>query len=108
MARQRWAEYLTLLVTASLLPVEVYELTERVPPFKVIAFVINVAVVVYLLLAKRLFGLRGGPAADERARAADVGWGALERSSPKAAAAPVSGAQQRDRLAERRYASNVS
>ncbi len=74
---KRWAEYLTLLVTASLLPVEVYELTEGVTPFKVTAFVINVAVVVYLLFAKRLFGLRGGQEAEERLRAADVGWGAL-------------------------------
>ena len=74
---KRWAEYLTLLVTASLLPVEVYELTEGVTPFKVTAFVINVAVVVYLLFAKRLFGLRGGQEAEERLRAADVGWDAL-------------------------------
>ena len=43
---------------------------------------INVAVVVYLLVAKRLFGLRGGAAADEAMRAADVGWPALERTAP--------------------------
>jgi hypothetical protein len=50
-----------------------------------VAFVINVAVVVYLLYAKRLFGLRGGAKADEEIHAADVGWGALERSAPEAA-----------------------
>jgi uncharacterized membrane protein (DUF2068 family) len=81
---KRWAEYLTLIVTASLLPVEVYELSHRVSPFKVAALVINVAVVVYLLFAKRLFGLRGGAAADEAQREHDVGWGALERSAPPA------------------------
>src|SRR3989442_5598735 len=43
---QRWAEYLTFLVTASLLPFEVYEIVNRTTPFKVIAFLINVAVVV--------------------------------------------------------------
>jgi uncharacterized membrane protein (DUF2068 family) len=80
--QRRWAEYLTFLVTASLLPFEVYELVHRLSPLKVLAFVINVAVVVYLLLAKRLFGLRGGARADEAIRAADVGWGALERSAP--------------------------
>jgi uncharacterized membrane protein (DUF2068 family) len=80
--QRRWAEYLTFLVTASLLPLEVYELTNRLSPFKIIAFVINVAVVVYLLFAKRLFGLRGGAAADEAIRADDVGWGALERTAP--------------------------
>jgi len=68
---KRWAEYLTLLVTASLLPVEVYELVDRATPFKVVAFVLNVAVVVYLLYAKRLFGLRGGVRADEALKARD-------------------------------------
>jgi hypothetical protein len=43
-----------------------------------------VAVVAYLLYAKRLFGLRGGARADEEIRARDVGWGALERSAPEA------------------------
>jgi uncharacterized membrane protein (DUF2068 family) len=79
---KRWAEYLTFLVTASLLPVEVYELTHHVSPFKVVAFIVNVAVVVYLLIAKRLFGLRGGAAADEALKERDVGWQALERAWP--------------------------
>ena len=79
---KRWAEYLTLIVTASLLPVEVYEMAHHLSPFKVLAFVVNVAVVAYLLFAKRLFGLRGGAEADEALKARDVGWEALERSSP--------------------------
>jgi uncharacterized membrane protein (DUF2068 family) len=84
--QKRWAEYLTFLVTASLLPLEVYELSQRLSPFKLLAFVINVAVVAYLLFAKRLFGLRGGVAAEEREREDDVGWAALERSAPEAVA----------------------
>lgn len=79
---RRWAEYLTFLVTASLLPVEVYELSHRVTVFKVLAFLINVAVVIYLLWAKRLFGLRGGAAADHAQRERDMGWDALERATP--------------------------
>lgn len=79
---KRWAEYLTLIVTASLLPVEVYELAHHATVFKIFAFILNVAVVVYLLLAKRLFGLRGGVAAEHAAREVDVGWGALEASAP--------------------------
>jgi uncharacterized membrane protein (DUF2068 family) len=85
--QRRWAEYLTFLVTASLLPLEVYEIVTRLSPLKILAFVVNVAVVVYLLYAKRLFGLRGGARADEEIRAADVGWGALERTAPEAATA---------------------
>jgi uncharacterized membrane protein (DUF2068 family) len=81
----RWAEYLTFLVTASLLPLEIYEIVTRLSPLKIVAFVINVAVVAYLLYAKRLFGIRGGARADEEIRAADVGWGALERTAPEAA-----------------------
>jgi uncharacterized membrane protein (DUF2068 family) len=82
--QRRWAEYLTFLVTTSLLPLEIYELAHRLSPLKVVAFVINVAVVVYLLYAKRLFGLRGGARADEEIRERDVGWGALERGAPEA------------------------
>lgn len=80
--QRRWAEYLTFLVTTSLLPLEVYEIANRTTAFKAIAFLINVAVVVYLLLAKRLFGLRGGIAVDEAEDERDQGWGALERTAP--------------------------
>ena len=84
--QRRWAEYLTFLVTTSLLPLEIYELAHRLSPLKILTFLINLAVVVYLLVAKRLFGIRGGAAAEEREREADVGWQALERSAPEAAA----------------------
>jgi uncharacterized membrane protein (DUF2068 family) len=87
--QRRWAEYLTFLVTAAFLPLEVYELTITVSAFKVIALVINLAIVVYLLVAKRLFGVRGGPAAEEALRKRDVGWASLERSAPEAAAPDV-------------------
>jgi len=80
--QQRWAEYLTFLVTASLLPLEVYEIVNHPTPFKILAFIVNVAVVVYLLYAKRLFGLRGGVASDQAEAARDLGWPALERTAP--------------------------
>ena len=83
---KRWAEYLTFLVTASFLPLEVFELIHKFTPFKVFAFIINVAIVVYLLYAKRLFGFRGGAAAEEALRERDLGWQALERSAPLAVA----------------------
>lgn len=87
--QRRWAEYLTFVVTASLLPLEVYELTIRLSPFKVVAFIFNVAVVAYLLIAKRLFGVRGGAEADERIREQDIGWTALERNAPEAMTGPA-------------------
>ena len=90
---KRWAEYLTFIATALLLPVEVYELSERFSVLKILTLIINLAVVVYLLLAKRLFGLRGGGAAEEAQREADSGWPALERTSPTGAA-PAAAAQE--------------
>jgi uncharacterized membrane protein (DUF2068 family) len=61
--RRRWAEYLTVVATAGLLPFELAELATRVTPVRVGALVLNLAVVAYLVWAKRLFGLRGGVAA---------------------------------------------
>jgi uncharacterized membrane protein (DUF2068 family) len=80
--QKRWAEYLTFIATTALLPLEIYELTRTVSPFKVLALIINVAIVVYLLFAKRLFGLRGGAAVEEELRERDVGVEALLRATP--------------------------
>ncbi len=81
---KRWAEYLTFLVTTSLLPLELYELATRATVFKIFALIVNLAVVVYLLLAKRLFGFRGGVAAEYALKDRDLGWEALERCTPPA------------------------
>ena len=82
---KRWAEYLTFVATTLLLPLEVYELSHKFSPLKIITLIVNLAVVVYLLLAKRLFGLRGGAAAERRERERDAGWPAIERATPGAA-----------------------
>jgi uncharacterized membrane protein (DUF2068 family) len=60
---RRWAEYLTVVATAGFLPLEIHELMRKVTVLRVSALVINLAIVVYLLLAKRLFGIRGGASA---------------------------------------------
>ena len=79
---KRWAEYLTFIATTALVPFEVYELTNGLSAFKLIALVINLAVVLYLLLAKRLFGLRGGHAAVLARRELSSGWAAIEQAAP--------------------------
>ena len=79
---KRWAEYLTFIATTILLPLEIYEIVNRGTVLKVIGFLVNLAVVIYLLLAKRLFGLRGGGRTDERLRAYDTSWEAIEAASP--------------------------
>lgn len=60
---RRWAEYLTLVETGLLVPFEIYELTSSVTALKVLTLIINLAIVLYLLIAHRLFGIRGGKAA---------------------------------------------
>ena len=78
----RWAEYLTFVATLVFMPYEIYELTRTITALKVTALAVNVLIALYLLFAKRLFGLRGGAAAEEERRARDVGWDALERTAP--------------------------
>lgn len=80
--QRRWAEYLTLIATTLFLPFEIYELTQSISALKVIALVANLLILFYLLLAKRLFGLRGGAAAEHAARERDSGWDAFHRLTP--------------------------
>jgi uncharacterized membrane protein (DUF2068 family) len=79
---KRWAEYLTFIATSILLPLEIYEIINRRSGLKIVGFLVNLAVVIYLLYAKRLFGLRGGGKVDEQLRERDMGWPALERAAP--------------------------
>jgi uncharacterized membrane protein (DUF2068 family) len=78
---ERWAEYLTFISTTLLLPLEVYEIATRASVLKVIGFLINVAVVVYLLVRKRLFGLRGGGEVDEAERRKATSWETVEQTT---------------------------
>jgi uncharacterized membrane protein (DUF2068 family) len=79
---KRWAEYLTVFETGLLVPFEVYELTSSVSVLKVLTLLLNLAVVVYLLFAHRLLGVRGGGRAAAAERRRDIGWPALERVPP--------------------------
>jgi uncharacterized membrane protein (DUF2068 family) len=53
---KRWAEWLTVIITASLLPVEVYELIRHPSAIKPLVFVINMALVIYLVRRIRAEG----------------------------------------------------
>jgi uncharacterized membrane protein (DUF2068 family) len=65
---KRWGEYVAVVGTAVFIPLEIYELVERVTWLRVVAFAFNVFAVVYILWTKRLFGFRGGRAAFEAER----------------------------------------
>jgi uncharacterized membrane protein (DUF2068 family) len=65
---KRWGEYVAAVGTSVLLPVEVHELLDRVTALRLGGFLLNVAAVAYLVLTKRLFGVRGGHAAFQAER----------------------------------------
>jgi uncharacterized membrane protein (DUF2068 family) len=47
--RKRWAEWMTVGVTASFVPLELYELFKHVSVGKIFALALNIAIVVYLV-----------------------------------------------------------
>jgi uncharacterized membrane protein (DUF2068 family) len=57
---QRWGEYFAVIATSVFLPLEIYELTEKITALRLFALAVNIVAVVWLLWSKRLFGLNGG------------------------------------------------
>jgi uncharacterized membrane protein (DUF2068 family) len=53
---KRWAEWLTIIITSSLVPIEIYEILRHPSPGKVAVFIINVGIVGYLV-----YGIRTRP-----------------------------------------------
>ena len=51
--RKRWAEYFTIITTAGLIPLEVYEIAKHLSPVKIGVLIVNIAIVVYLVLRVR-------------------------------------------------------
>jgi len=47
--RRRWAEYFTIIMTALFLPLEIYEIVEKVTLTRVVVLIINAAIVWYLV-----------------------------------------------------------
>ena len=51
--RKHWAEYFTVISTAVFIPLEIYEIAKHVSIAKIIVFLVNVAIVVYLIMRIR-------------------------------------------------------
>jgi uncharacterized membrane protein (DUF2068 family) len=47
--RKRWAEYFTIVSTAGLIPLEVYEIARHLNGTKIVVLLINVGIVVYIV-----------------------------------------------------------
>ena len=92
---KRWGEYFAMVVTSVGLPYEIYDLTAKITVLRLVAFAINLALVLYLVLTKRLFGVRGGKKAYEaRLRSASILQAEIDAlaAAPPPRATPVAGA----------------
>jgi uncharacterized membrane protein (DUF2068 family) len=70
---KRWGEYFAMVATSVGIPYEIYDLSSKVTVLRAAFFAVNVALVVYLVLTKRLFGARGGKHAyDARLRSESI------------------------------------
>jgi uncharacterized membrane protein (DUF2068 family) len=90
---KRWAEYLTVIATAGFIPLEVKELLHKVTFFRVFALITNLALLIWLVYNKRLFGARGGYAA--MLAHDDVDWDVVLRTPT-----PAKGKLIRDEIQE--------
>jgi len=50
---KRWAEYFTIIVTSSFMPLEIYELTKRASWARLVVLILNIIVVAYLVIELR-------------------------------------------------------
>ena len=83
---RRWGEYFAMVATSLGLPYEIYDLASKVTVTRALFFVINLALVLYLVLTKRLFGVRGGKHAYEaRLRSESVMEAAIEAAAAERA-----------------------
>jgi uncharacterized membrane protein (DUF2068 family) len=55
---KRWAEWLTVVITSSLIPIEIYEIYRHPTAIKIAVLLINIAIVAYLLYRTRDKGMR--------------------------------------------------
>ena len=51
--RKHWAEYFTVITTAALIPLELYELARHFSWAKIVVLLVNIAIVVYLITRVR-------------------------------------------------------
>jgi uncharacterized membrane protein (DUF2068 family) len=85
---RRWGEYFAMVATSLGLPYEIYELASRFTVFKLALFAVNLLLVLYLVITRRLFGVRGGKEAyDARLRSESI----MDAAIAAAAAPPGAG-----------------
>jgi uncharacterized membrane protein (DUF2068 family) len=88
---KRWGEYFAAAITSLGLPYEIYDITIKFTWTRLALFGLNLALVLYLVLTRRLFGARGGKHAYEaRLRSESV----LDEAIKAAAVSPLAGSAE--------------
>jgi uncharacterized membrane protein (DUF2068 family) len=96
---RRWGEYFAMVATSLGLPFEIYDLAAKTSATGAVLFAINLTLVLYLVITKRLFGVRGGRRAyDARLRSESIMEAAI------AAAAATQAEPSQDTQTERAQA----
>jgi|HubBroStandDraft_3_1064219.scaffolds.fasta_scaffold187993_1 uncharacterized membrane protein (DUF2068 family) len=94
---RRWGEYFAMVATSLGLPYEIYDLATRPTLTAGILFAVNLVLVLYLVITKRLFGVRGGKRAYEaRLRSESIMEAAIETADaehPERGTTPDAAAQ---------------
>jgi uncharacterized membrane protein (DUF2068 family) len=79
---RRWGEYFAMVATSLGLPYEIYALVTKVTVTRLLLFAVNLLLVLYLVIVKRLFGVRGGKRACEaRLRSESIMDAAIEAAA---------------------------
>jgi uncharacterized membrane protein (DUF2068 family) len=95
---RRWGEYFAMVATSVGLPFEIWDLVHKFSVITLILLAINLTLVLYLVITKRLFGLRGGKRAyDARLRSESIMEAAIAAAAAgRAASARPKPADQSD------------
>lgn len=68
---QVWGEYFAVIASSVFLPIEIWEIVHTPTILKVVVLLVNIAAVIWLVVSKRLFGVRGGQAAHHAEQASE-------------------------------------
>jgi uncharacterized membrane protein (DUF2068 family) len=89
---RRWGEYFAMVATSLGLPLEILDLSRKVTVTALIFLAVNLALVAYLVVTKRLLGVRGGKRAyDARLREDSIMENAIAAAAAAAATPPTPG-----------------
>jgi uncharacterized membrane protein (DUF2068 family) len=86
---RRWGEYFAMVVTSVFLPYEIYDMTAKLTVTRALLFAVNLALVLYLVITRRLFGVRGGKRAYEARLRSESVMDAAARAAAAAATEPA-------------------